>query len=479
MKRLALLCLFFLFVNDSFSKSIVTIQGTANSYVGKEINVYFFDDYVSHVKTKVAGSVVKNDSSFSLSFFASQTRKVYVEVGKNNFSMYIQPNGSYTLEVEQNSPYLDQNAVGVEVGFLFLDLDPEDINYKILMFEDRQLNFLTQFYNHRSIKSTLFVEKLDSFKLELSKDYEKDTSAFFKTYVKYSLGSLDNLSFVGQRNEYEKYDFYIHNTPVFYQNDRYMEYIVHYYKLYEAELSNEVSTEFYKGVIKSSPTIIMNALGGDYALRNVRIRELVLIRMLADIFYSEVYPQTNVIEIIDSLSNHALFEEHKGIAKNIKFRLLDLKPGTQMPDFNVDIVNGSRKFKSDYFGKHVYIQFVHTDLNRSLNDLKLVAPLHQKYSKHIHFLTVLVKNDKDETDADYSDFINEHKIAWDFAVVSKDDPILHNLRVPNYPYYMLMDATGYVVSAPALSPRPNNEYETIEHNLHSIARYYRLMEQQH
>lgn len=102
MKRLALLCLFFLFVNDSFSKSIVTIQGTANSYVGKEINVYFFDDYVSHVKTKVASSVVKNDSSFSLSFFASQTRKVYVEVGKNNFSMYIQPNGSYTLEVEQN-----------------------------------------------------------------------------------------------------------------------------------------------------------------------------------------------------------------------------------------------------------------------------------------------------------------------------------------------------------------------------------------
>lgn len=478
MQRLFLVFLLLFVANQSSAKAIVSIKGKADSYVGKEINVYFFEDYMSLVRTKVASSVVKNDSTFSLSFFNHETRKIYVEIGKNNFSMYIQPNGEYNLEVERNSPYLDQNAVGIEVGFLFLGLDPTDINYKILLFEDKQLSFLTEFYNQRTMMSTQFVEKLDSFKLALSTTYEADTSTFFKTYVKYTIASLDNLSFLGQRNEYEKYDFYIHNEPVAYQNDRYMDYINHYYKLYEAELSNEVSSRLYEGVIKSSPSIIMNALGGDYALRNVRLRELVLTRMLADMFYSEVYPKTNLIEIIDSLANYALFEEHKGIAANIKFRLLDLKPGTRMPEFSID-VQGVRKYKNDYAGKHLYVQFVHEDLMRSLDDLKLITPLHQKYSKHIHFLTILVLDDEQEVEKDFSDFISEHKIAWDFSVVSKNDEILTTLRVPTYPYYMLVDATGYVVGAPALSPRPNNEYETIEHNLHSIARYYRLMEQQH
>jgi hypothetical protein len=32
----------------------------------------------------------------------------------------------------------------------------------------------------------------------------------------------------------------------------------------------------------------------------------------------------------------------------------------------------------------------------------------------------------------------------------------------------LVDAQGYIVSAPALSPRPNNEYDTIERNFFEI-----------
>lgn len=478
MQRLFLVLILLLFTGQSYAKAVVSINGTADSYVGKEVSVYIYEDYLSQLKVRVANTTVKSDSTFSLSFFNDETRKVYIEIGKNNLSMYIQPNGKYNLEIEENSPYLDHNAVRVEVGFLFLGLDSSDINYKILMFEDRQLNFLTEFYNQRTMMTTQFVTKLDSFKLELTKAYEADTSQFFKTYVKYSMASLDNLSFLGQRNEYEKYDFYIKNEPVWYQNDRYMEYILHYYNLYETELSNEVSKELYDGVIKSSPSIIMNTLGGDYALRNVRVRELILIRMLADMFYSEVYPKTNILEILDSLSHHTLFPEHRGIASNIKFRLLDLKPGTKMPEFSLNI-EGTKKYRNDYAGKHVYIQFVSEESTRSIDDLKLISPLYQKYSKHIDIVTVLVLEKEEDLEKDFSNFITEHKIAWDFAVVFKDDPILKTLRVPNYPYYLLMDATGYVVGAPALTPRPNNEYETIENNFHSIARYYRLMEQQH
>lgn len=310
--------------------------------------------------------------------------------------------------------------------------------------------------------------------MDVSEKYAADTSRFFKAYVKYSVASLDNIAFLGQRNEYEKYDFYIKPETVLYQNDRYMDYVLNYYKLYEAQLSNEVNERFYNGVINSSPTVIMNALGGDYALKNVRLRELVMIKMLSEVFFTDVYPQTNILTILDSVSNNALFSEHKKIASNLKYRLLDLVPGTKMPDYSF-MVNGERKFGSDYAGKHVYIQLVNQEIRKSIEDITLLKPIQQKYAKHIQVLTVLVVDEDDALLKDPSKFIKEHKITWDLSVVTKDDPALKKLNVNSYPHYVLADASGHVVAVPALSPRPNNEYETIENMFIGIARYYRLM----
>lgn len=471
-----LLFVFFLFFMGStiLAQPVTTIQGFAEAYVGKEVKVFVIDDYLSHLRTQVASSTVQNDSTFKLSFFNKQTRKLRIEVDKNYFHIYTQPKGDYKLFVGESSPYIDEKAKGVEVEFFFLDLDSTDINYKILMFEDYQLKFLQKHYYHKSLKSTNFVAQLDTFKLDVSEKYAADTSRFFKAYVKYSVASLDNIAFLGQRNEYEKYDFYIKPETVLYQNDRYMDYVLNYYKLYEAQLSNEVNERFYNGVINSSPTVIMNALGGDYALKNVRLRELVMIKMLSEVFFTDVYPQTNILTILDSVSNNALFSEHKKIASNLKYRLLDLVPGTKMPDYSF-MVNGERKFGSDYAGKHVYIQFVNQEIRKSIEDITLLKPIQQKYAKHIQVLTVLVVDEDDALLKDPSKFIKEHKITWDLSVVTKDDPALKKLNVNSYPHYVLADASGHVVAVPALSPRPNNEYETIENMFIGIARYYRLM----
>lgn len=460
------------------AKSIVTVQGTAKSYVGNEVKVFIYEDYLSLIKTQVASTVVMEDATFKTSFFTEDTRKVLVEIGKNRLSLYIQPGGIYNLIIEENETNNPSNALTEELGFYFLGLDTNDINYKVLIYEDYQLNFLEKYYDKNTVKSTEFVSRLDTFKLNIENRYKADTNSYFKRYIKYSIAALDDLSFVGQRNEYEKYDFYLKSETVWYQNDRYMDYIKHYYNQYESQLSNEVSQAFYKGILKGSPTLIMKALGGDYALKNLRLRELVLIRMMGEVFYSGQYPQTNIITVLDSLSNHALFEENKSIATNITFRLLDLRPGTQMPDFSLTI-EGEKKYKKDFSGKHVYFQFVNSNTRASLSDIKLLAPIYPKYAKYIDFVTVLVVEDEDDPlFKDPSPFIKEHGISWDFSIITKDNTVIKSFGVTKYPYYILMDAVGYVVSAPALSPRPNNEYETIEKNLFPIARYYRHHENQ-
>ena len=457
-------------------QSITTITGFANENIGKEVSVYFIDDYLSQLRTKVASTIVDADSSFEISFYNSKTRKIRVEIEGNYFQIYLQPGADYNLFVGATSPYVDENAKGVEVEFYFLGLDSTDINFKILMFEDAQYNFLQNFYRPRSVKSTTFVQKLDSFKLNIAKELQSDTSQFFKIYVKFSVASLDDLAFIGNRNEYEKFDFYLKPETVWYQNDRYMDYIDHYYQMYEKQLSQSVNEKFYEAVIKSSPSIAMNALGGDYSLINLKLRELIMLKMLSEVFFTKDYPQTNILTMLDSVSNYALFKENKIVSTNLKYRLLDLVPGTKMPDFSLSIY-GEKKHLIDYSGKHIYIQFVNKEMKRSLNDLELLYKLQQKYSKYTQFVTILVTEKSDPLFKDPIPFIKKHKIAWDFSVLDKNDPLLKRLNVSAYPHYLLMDAKGVVVAAPALSPRPDNEYETIELMLIKINRKYKAYEE--
>ncbi|PWH86223.1 TlpA family protein disulfide reductase [Brumimicrobium oceani] len=479
MFKISFAFLFLIAVNlfATAQQPITTIEGFANDYVGKEVKVFFIDDYLSHLRTQVASTNVAADSTFKLSFYNSETRKVRVEVEDNFFHIYLQPGSDYQVYAGASSPYVDPNAKGVEVEFFFLSLDSTDINYKILMFEDAQYNFLQQYYQPRSVKSTTFVQKLDSFKLNLAEQYQADTSQFFKTYVKFSVASLDDLAFVGHRNKYEKFDFYLKPETVWYHNDRYMDYIDSYYKMYERQLSQSVNEKFYEAVIQRSPSLAMNALGGDYSLKNLKLRELIMLKMLSEVFFTKDYPQTNILTMMDSVANYALFKQNKTVASNLKYRLLDLVPGTKIPDFSID-VNGTTKYQSDYYGKHTYIQFVNKNLPKSLNDLELLYKLQQKYSKNIQFVTVLVTSKGDELLTDPSPFIKKHNIAWDFSVVENTNPILKRMNVTTYPHYMLMDAEGVVVSAPALSPRPNNDYETIELTFIQIDRRYKALEQQ-
>jgi hypothetical protein len=474
MLKIILTILLFAFTSTLFAKSITSIDGFAPSYVGKKVAIFEIQDYMSMLTMKIATSEVKADSTFEFNFFNDRTRKFRIEIGENHFHIYAQPNGDYKLYVKENSPYLDENAKGIEVEFFFIDLDSTDINYKILMFEDASLNFLKRNYNHEAKGSSQFVEQLDSFKIEVHNVYKDDTSTFFKKYVRFAIASLDNLAFSGGRNTYEKYDFYIKPETVWYQNDRYMEYILKYYEKYAYELNDQLNEAFYQGIIQSSPSIVINALGQDYALDNIRLRELVMIKMLSDVFYTGDYPQTNILTMLDSISSNGLFNENQRIASNIKYRLLDLVPGAKMPNFRLD-VNGEPKVKDDYSGKHLYIQFIKEGAQKSENDIELIRPLYDKYMRYTEMLTIVVTDDE-EVLSDPSAYIKKHKMSWETSFIKPDDEILEKLNVESYPHYILMDAAGYVVAAPALSPRPDNEYETIENALHAIKKRRERME---
>ena len=303
-------------------------------------------------------------------------------------------------------------------------------------------------------------------KMDVQKYYQADTGDyFFMTYVKFSLGKIDDLRFVGSRNQYEKYDFYLKSFPVSYQNDMYMDYVSHYYDELMPRLNQKVNDNFYLALLKSSPTLMMRSLAQEYTLNNNRkLRELIMIKLLSEAYYENDFPQTNILTVLDSISKHAVFEQNKIVASNIILRLTELSQGSRAPDFTIADDAGSLYNLKRYDGKYLYLFFVKEGADTK-KQLELLAPIYQRYSSHIRFLMVIKKNTSSNPQV-----ISEiqKSVPWESVAVDERHIIYTNYQVVATPHYVLIDPTGYVVAAPALGPIPNGQYETIDKTFFSI-----------
>ena len=461
--------------NTMPQKSLVTIEGYAPKYVGQTISIMQIDDYLSMKESLLGSTTVGKDSTFSISFFANDMQKVIVRAAKNRSFMYIQPNATYTIFVPDRDPYEAYRPNGNEVELSFYSLDSTDINYKILQFQRWSDEFISSIYYLKSAKPLEFGKKIEEFKLNAERVYAKDTSAFFKTYVKFSIASLDNIQFIAERNRFEKHDFYIKNAPISYKNDAYMTYISSFYEKMLPRLSSESNALVYAAVLKSSPTLLMRALGSEYTLVNLRVREIVMIKLLSEEYYAKELPQTNIITILDSLSNRCLFSGNTIIAKNLLSRLTELSSGGKAPEFALILPDGSLRTLSNYRGKHLYLHFIDPTSIKSTNEIGPLIQIYERYKEDIQFITIYPSGEYDEKIMEST----LNTIPWTKIALEQSNVFWKNYKIESFPQYILIDAYGYVVSAPALGPLPNGQYETIDQVFFSIRKIKRMEEERH
>jgi peroxiredoxin len=191
-------------------------------------------------------------------------------------------------------------------------------------------------------------------------------------------------------------------------------------------------------------------------LINVRIREIVMIKALSESYYSGDLPQTNIMTILDSVAKHSLFEANGIIAKNMIRRLTELVPGGKAPDFVLATADGANKTLNDFKGKHLYIHFMDPTSQKSSIEVDPLIKLYQTYKEDVKFITVTPTR----TDEKSTEILE--KIPWEKFVIDENASLLKSYKVQTFPYYILIDELGYVVAAPALTPMPSGQYETID-----------------
>lgn len=453
-----------LFTSIGFSqKKTVKITGAAPAYVGKTIDVYRIQDYLTMTEELIGSTTVKNDSTFSVVIPITVTQKIILKANKNKTLLYVQPNATYDVLFPERDKYDPYRPSGNNVELTFFNLDSNDINFKILGFNRWTDDFIGNYFYLKNSRPVEFVKELDYFKDKVEIAYKNDTNTYFKTYVKFTFAQLDEVQSLGSRNKYEKHDFYLKHSTVAYENDVYMNYLIKFYENLLPRLNAETSARVNLGIEKASPTAIMRALGGEYTLVNLRIREVVMIKLLTEEFYKGPSYQGKILTILDSLSNHSLFKNDQIIAKNTIARLQELVPGGKSPEFNLTTTKGEVKTLKGLNGKHVYLHFYNPLSENCRNELTLLTSLYDKYKEDVTFITIYPKGIYDEK---ATKFLN--LITWDKVELAENDALYKQFKVENYPYYVLIDQIGYIVSAPALGPQPNGQYETIEKTFYFI-----------
>lgn len=486
MKKFVLFTLFSLVVS-AFSvgqeKKLVTITGTAPSYVGETISFFEIEDYFSMKENRVASTTVQADSTFKVSFFVNETKKILVRGKKNKSYLYIQPDAKYDIYLPEKDKFEPYRPNGNEVEITFFNLDSTDINYTILQFQRWSDDFIGNYFYLRQSKPMEFAKKMDEFKALAESNYKlNDTLTnsvkgspenYLKVFVRYSFASMDNIQYAVERNRYEKHDFYIKYSPVEYQNDMYMTYINTFYEKMTPRLSMETNNRVYLGLLKSSPTLIMRALSDEYTLVNLRLREMIMIKMLSEEFYSKDFPQTNILTVLDSVANHSLFAANATIAKNMKLRLTELSVGGKAPDFVLKNAAGETKLLSNYGKKHLYLHFYDPSTSKSTIELEPLKKMYETYKNDVQFVTIYPN--KDYKSEELTNFVDA--IPWEKCKTDLTSPIWNNYKIETFPSYVLIDGYGYVVGAPALGPMPNGQYETIDRTFFYIQKVNNEMQE--
>lgn len=444
-------------------QSITEINGYAPAYAGKEIEVYQISDFITMREERIASSTVRPDSTFSLIFNLDETRKLILKAGNNKANMFANPGAKYEVLFPEKNKYDPYNPSGNFVELVFYNLGKDDINYKILELNRWNDEFVARYYTKHNADSKYFVARLDTFKMNVEKYYKADTlDRYFNYHRKYTIAKLDDLRFMGSRNQYEKYDFYIRPIPVYYQNEAYFQYINHYYEKLLPRINSEINNRIYLGILKSSPSAIYNAMGKEYTLQaNYKLRELIMLKTLSECFYEKDYPQTNILTILDSVSKFGLFPENKIIAQNIRFRLTELSSGSKAPDFLLKDEGNDLTLES-FQKKYLYLFFTDPTSLDNMKQMNLLKPIYERHKDNVSFVMVY----KDKPEVDFAKLKNE--LPWKVISSKESNSIFKNYNVVNYPYYILIDPFGYVINAPALGPVPNGSYDTIDRTFFMI-----------
>lgn len=436
------------------------ITGYAPDFVGKKAVLYTYQEYITMTKIKLGEAVVsEEDSLFHINLENGATFKGVLQIENTEATIYVAPETSYEIYFPpaENQPISFQNQF---TDVVFFGLDTTDINYRILQYNQWFDTYVA--YHETEIARGKFRQYLDTFMVYASEAYKEVKDEYFLTYVRYNIAEMQQTLGGNKKSESRLQTFlnFIEPFPVYYENDQYMKFFRGFYSKGFADYQPTIEAEINVAIYDASPTKLMAVLKQDLFLSNPEIRELVMIDQLGKQYYKRPDQKRGILLMLDSLSSNARHLPNATTAKNVLNYLTTLEPGFPAPAIKFEDPSKEDPITwKTYQGKFVYLNFFETWNEQAKTEMLILAGMQEKYGEYISFVSICSDEEKSTFDA----FMKENPtINWDVFYVGKEDDLLKEYKISTVPSYFLIDQSGFIAMAPAPTPSPDGEYESID-----------------
>jgi thiol-disulfide isomerase/thioredoxin len=451
--KLLLVLLFFFSLAVKAVPVKTTIHGELKNGKEKVVRLYGYTNFISMVPVKLACDTADDQGrfSFQLMLEKGEVKPVFFSLERfRSFEFYIEAGKTYTLifdsldfslQDEMYSPLtsafppllIQPSEDSTELNNLIHDLTLRLIRFSVTDFAE-----IAQMRNLR--KMDMFKEKLDSV-------YSIVKHPFFRTMLDYSYAEL--LFTARLRNTPSLVNRYFNDQPFQYVHPAFMmlfnvifdKYIYTSRRIPLRDLELHI-------VFDRNYNALLDSLGKDTVLKNEVVRDMVLIKNLHQMYFSNFLSRDSIYLMMQEISLKSKFSKHREIAASMLPEMkLHLKKYKAPPLY-------ARKADGEYFsldsltGLYTYVFFFATYCRICYPEMVVLNNIRDKYVHDINFVSVSM----DVNFLKFYYFMEDNSYPWIFVNFNKNFDIEDLWDVRIYPRAFLIDPQGYIVNDNAPMP---------------------------
>lgn len=426
--------------------------GRAPAYAGINILFESYDNFIIPSTMPVASMPINDDGTFDFTFPLTQTTYAFADLGHYKASIYLEPGTAYQLvfppfqpksEVERLNPHFQQEEVLLGIA----NAESRLLNRNITEFDAELDYMLAEHVLHLFMQTD--TAKARELQAALDQKYAFDHPVFLRH---------KHLSFLkiwqpAMRRQERQVMSMLMQTPVEYQ-----------LPVYWNVFSSLFNGFFPNGFQSDVRPRVLNAIGQraafqqivdsamlDTLFTNRALTEIVLMNGLYEAFYNKTLTETTVLQVLDNATSNASTMETREMARQFYHKTALLRPGTEAPDFQLTDAKRKQKKLSDYRGKFVYLNFMHTRNYACQKDLMILEQFHRLMRKELEIVTIVL----DESVESMELFVKNNPYKWDFLHFAAAPQILEAYNIMAVPAYYLIDPLGQLSLSPAPAPEEN------------------------
>ncbi len=416
----------------------VVIRGHADFATGEEIRLIAYEDLLTYTPKVVSSDMVSRNGYFELSYTTSEVRLVQLEIRTSRAEFLLEPSKTYEFTLSMDAELFNSFSPQDYDGFLQVENEnetPQDLN--------RKVNYFSNYYNYAFNRYyfPIVYDKSEAARdsvmalMQRKFDIRYNPFDFYQSYIFYGISQLDRIYW--QKDAEKLYDKYLNNDYILYNNPGYMEFFDAFYDDYVFS-SLKINRENVLISINDSANyrMLFNELGRDEFLVNERIRELVIIKNLGQLYLNHPeFDKTNILKLLEELRQTTHFVEHKPLVANMINFVKKFSDNQLVKNVKLKEPNGKDFLLNKLKGKWTYLYFFRTDCIECVRELMLIKEIQEMYKDSLRCVGVCLDFDKYQL----QNFLNKYpQFDYDFVHFNQQYQWLNDLEVNSLPDYLLL-----------------------------------------